>query len=104
VFYDYDELTEITKCRFRSFPVSDDPDDEMADTPSYGIGPNDIFPEELPRFLGLNDDLRAAFDEQHADLFTPDFWTDVQRRIESGETIEILPYRRSRSLTEGLGS
>jgi isocitrate dehydrogenase kinase/phosphatase len=98
VFYDYDELTELTKCRFRRFPHSDDPNDELADTPSYGIGPNDVFPEELPRFLGLTEELRLAFDEQHADLFTPDFWTEVQRRIESGETIEILPYRRSRSI------
>lgn len=98
VFYDYDELTELTRCRFRRFPHSDDPDDVMASTPPYGIGPNDIFPEELPRFLGLHPDLRAAFDEQHADLFTPEFWIGVQRRIESGETIEILPYRRSRSL------
>ncbi len=98
VFYDYDELTELTNCRFRWFPQTDDPDDDMANTPSYGIGPNDIFPEELPRFLGLNDELRTAFDARHADLFTPDFWTEVQRRIESGETIEILPYRKSRAI------
>ncbi len=98
VFYDYDELTELTNCRFRRFPESSDPLDEMADTPSYGIGPNDIFPEELPRFLGLGPDLRAAFDREHADLFEPGFWQGVQRRIRAGETIEILPYRRSRSL------
>ena len=50
VFYDYDELTELTECKFRRFPESDDPYDELAEVPSYGIGPNDIFPEELPRF------------------------------------------------------
>jgi isocitrate dehydrogenase kinase/phosphatase len=98
VFYDYDELTELTNCRFRSFPESSDPLDEMADTPSYGIGPNDIFPEELPRFLGLSPDLRSAFDREHADLFEPAFWEVVQRRILAGETIEIMPYRRSRGL------
>ncbi len=98
VFYDYDEICEITDCKFRRFPVSDDPYDDMADTPAYGVGPNDIFPEELPRFLGLNPHLRAVFDKHHADLFDVDFWQAVQARIDSGEVIEILPYRRSRSL------
>jgi isocitrate dehydrogenase kinase/phosphatase len=98
VFYDYDEICKITDCKFRRFPVSDDPYDDMADTPAYGVGPNDIFPEELPRFLGLSSELRAVFDEHHADLFDIDFWRTVQDRIDSGEVIEILPYRRSRSL------
>jgi isocitrate dehydrogenase kinase/phosphatase len=98
VFYDYDEICKITDCKFRRFPVSDDPFDDMADTPAFGVGPNDIFPEELPRFLGLNPELRAVFDEYHADLFDIDFWQAVQGRIDSGEVIEILPYRRSRSL------
>jgi isocitrate dehydrogenase kinase/phosphatase len=98
VFYDYDEICKITDCKFRRFPVSDDPYDDMSDTPTYGVGPNDIFPEELPRFLGLSPDLRAVFDEHHADLFDVVFWQAVQDRIDSGEVIEILPYRRSRSL------
>jgi isocitrate dehydrogenase kinase/phosphatase len=98
VFYDYDEICKITDCTFRRFPVSDDPYDDMADTPAYGVGPNDIFPEELPRFLGLTRELRRVFDEHHADLFDIDFWQAVQDRINSGEVIEILPYRRSRSL------
>lgn len=98
VFYDYDELTELTACRFRAFPQTADPHDEMAAIPAYGVGPNDIFPEELPRFLGLTPELRSAFDDRHADLFAPEFWQSVQRRIESGETIEILPYRRVSSL------
>ncbi len=98
VFYDYDEIGTITDCVFRRFPETDDPYDDMAETPSYGVGPNDIFPEELPRFLGLRPELRAVFDKHHADLFDTEFWTAVQSRLESGEVIEILPYRRSRSL------
>lgn len=98
VFYDYDELTELTDCRFRSLSELGDADDELSATPMYGIGPNDIFPEELPRFLGLTPELRAAFDEVHADLFKPKFWLGVQNRIKNGETIEILPYRRSRTI------
>ncbi len=98
VFYDYDELRELTECRFRAFPQPSDPADEMSATPIFGVGPNDVFPEELPRFLGLSTELRAMFEDQHGDLFHPEFWVGVQQRIESGETIEILPYSRSRSL------
>lgn len=98
VFYDYDEISDLTSLRFRRFPRSDDPADEMRETPSFGVGPNDVFPEELPRFLGLSAQLRAAFDEHHGDLFDTTFWQGVQKRLVSGEIIEILPYRRSRSL------
>jgi isocitrate dehydrogenase kinase/phosphatase len=98
VFYDYDEIGMLTDYRFRAFPESVDPNDDLAETPTYGVGPRDVFPEELPRFLGLTPTLRSAFDRYHRDLFAPDFWNTIQARIESGETIDILPYVRSRSL------
>lgn len=98
VFYDYDEIGMITEFHFRRFPETDDPYDDLASTPAYGVGPHDVFPEELVRFLGLSPALRAAFAEHHADVFEPEFWTSVQARLRAGETIEILPYRRSRSL------
>ncbi len=98
VFYDYDEIGMITEFHFRRFPETDDPYDDLASTPAYGVGPHDVFPEELVRFLGLSPTLRAAFAEHHADVFEPEFWTSVQARLRAGETIEILPYRRSRSL------
>jgi isocitrate dehydrogenase kinase/phosphatase len=98
VFYDYDELRELTDCHFRSFPELDDPIDEMSATPAFGVGPNDVFPEELPKFLGLSSDLRSVFEEHHGELFDPEFWVGVQQRIRSGETIEILPYTKTRSL------
>ncbi|MEE8456429.1 MAG: bifunctional isocitrate dehydrogenase kinase/phosphatase [Acidimicrobiia bacterium] len=100
VFYDYDEISDLTDCKFRRFPVSDDPFDELSSTPSFGVGPNDIFPEELPRFLGLNAKLRATFDQRHSDLFGVEFWHGVQSRLEAGEIIEILPYRKSRVLQQ----
>ncbi|MCL1593146.1 MAG: bifunctional isocitrate dehydrogenase kinase/phosphatase [Actinomycetia bacterium] len=98
VFYDYDEICKLTDCTFRRFPETDDPYDDMSETPSFGVGPNDIFPEELPRFLGLRPELRIEFDRYHADLFDIVFWNRVKARIETGEIIEILPYRRSRAL------
>ncbi|MDJ0955192.1 MAG: bifunctional isocitrate dehydrogenase kinase/phosphatase, partial [Acidimicrobiia bacterium] len=98
VFYDYDEIGLITDLHFRKFPESDDPYDDMSSTPAFGVGPNDVFPEELARFLGLEPSLRKAFMERHSDLFETDFWVGIQRRLESGETIDIRPYKRSRAL------
>ena len=101
VFYDYDEIGMLTDYHFRRFPTPADPMDDLAETPAFGVGPHDVFPEELIRFLGLGPELRATFEAYHGDLFDPDFWTGVQARLEAGETIEILPYRRSRSLEVG---
>lgn len=98
VFYDYDEISELTDLRFRRFPSSNDHFDELSSTATFGVGPNDIFPEELPRFLGLSRQLRSTFDESHGDLFDVTFWQGVQERLEAGEIIEILPYRRARTL------
>ena len=48
-------------------------EDELASEPWFQVGPDDIFPEELKRFLGLTGDLRDAFLEavsrgrQHAE-------------------------------------
>jgi isocitrate dehydrogenase kinase/phosphatase len=98
VFYDYDELTLLTKCNFRTMPVSDDPYDDMADTPSFGVGENDIFPEEFRSFLGVGPDLRDAFESAHTDIYDAGYWRRIQDRLKSGEPIEIRPYSRKRLL------
>lgn len=91
VFYDYDEIALMTDCVFRSFPEPA-PGDEMADVPMWGVGPNDIFPEEFERFLGLPADMREVFKQHHADLFTAEWWQEIQARVRAGELIEIPPY------------
>jgi len=59
---------------------------------------NDVFPEEFPNFLRLPEPARAALLEQHADLFHPDFWRSVQRKIREGEIPEVFPYPPERRL------
>ncbi len=93
VFYDYDELTLLREVNVRDLPTTDDPFDEMSDQPWFGVGPDDIFPEEFRRFLGLPRHLREVFEEHHDDLFDPAAWRATQARIAAGELIEILPYR-----------
>src|SRR5690606_15157248 len=51
VFYDYDEICFLTEVNFRYIPEPRYPEDEMASEPWYSVGPNDVFPEEFPRFL-----------------------------------------------------
>ncbi|MFP5333465.1 MAG: bifunctional isocitrate dehydrogenase kinase/phosphatase [Acidimicrobiia bacterium] len=93
VFYDYDELQTLAECRFRHLPEPEDPLDAMSAEPWFPVGPDDIFPEEFRRFLGLNDRLAEVFESKHADVFDPDTWKAWQRRVERGERMEIFAYR-----------
>ncbi len=92
VFYDYDELALITECRFRKIPPSRSYEDEMAAEPWFKVGPDDVFPEEFSRFLGLPDRLQQVFMDHHAELLDSGFWKGVQERILAGEPIHIFPY------------
>jgi len=101
VFYDYDELCLLSICNFRVMPQSRSYDDELSVEPWFGIGENDIFPEELRKFLGLQGVLREVFLEHHGDLFDVRFWHQIQSRISGGETIDIFPYEQSKRLAHG---
>jgi len=102
VFYDYDELSRVSDCNFREMPETREPDQEMSADPWFGVGDNDVFPEEFPNFLGIRGELRSVLNQHHEDLFGVRFWRRVQDRIESGEVIEIFPYERSRRLGAGV--
>jgi len=92
VFYDYDELCLLEQCRFRRLPPSRVPEDEMEAEPWFGVGEDDVFPEEFRRFLGMGDTLRATFERYHSDLFTVDFWKGLQERHRAGDLVDVFPY------------
>jgi isocitrate dehydrogenase kinase/phosphatase len=100
VFYDYDELVDLTDCNFRDLPEPQTIEQEMAAEPWYTVRDNDIFPEEFPRFLGLPEPARRVFNQQHGDLFTPRYWREVQARIRAGDYPEVFPYAASCRLPE----
>ncbi|GAB4423527.1 MAG: bifunctional isocitrate dehydrogenase kinase/phosphatase [Anaerolineae bacterium] len=100
VFYDYDELTLLTDCRFRKMPQARNLEDELFAEGWFTPGENDIFPEEFAHFLGLPDDLHAVFVEHHADLFDYKYWRGIQRRLKDGELIHIFPYSRRLRLNQ----
>ena len=96
IFYDYDELERITDCVFRDLPAGGDED--MAEDPSFYVGPHDIFPEEFLPFLGLRGRVRESFLQAHGDLLTARWWRDVQERLRGGEIVDIYPYREDQRL------
>ena len=98
VFYDYDELCFLTDCNFRELPQAKTYEEEMSAEPWFSVRENDIFPEEFPNFLRLPEPAHAALLEQHADLFHPDFWRSVQRKLREGEIPEVFPYPPERRL------
>lgn len=94
VFYDYDEIQPLTDCSFRKIPEPRNEAEEMASTPWYSVGPNDIFPEEFSLFFSGNQRARKEFDQQHSDIYEASFWKGLQDQIHSGYVEDFFPYRR----------
>ncbi|MCA9934789.1 MAG: bifunctional isocitrate dehydrogenase kinase/phosphatase [Anaerolineales bacterium] len=98
VFYDYDELTWLTDCRFRKMPKARHFDDELAAAPWFTVDENDVFPEEFEHFLGMPGPLREVFMAHHADLLDVAFWRSYQERHRARDVIHFYPYRQERRL------
>jgi isocitrate dehydrogenase kinase/phosphatase len=96
IFYDYDELCQVTDCRFRDVPQASNDDDEMRGETWYYVADNDVFPETFINFLAFDDSQRAAFMRVHGDILTADFWRQLQERIKAEEVLEVLPYAHRR--------
>jgi len=95
VFYDYDEIEYMTYCNFRSIPPAPNPEAEMSSEPWYSVARNDVFPEEFGTFLLGNPDTRRIFMKHHADLLTPDFWLNTQKKIVEGQVPDFFPYTQT---------
>lgn len=96
VFYDYDEITYLTDCRFRRIPEAPYPEFELSDEPWYSVSPNDLFPEEWATFLFPDPELRRLFCDEHAELLEPEFWIEQQARIRTGRVEDVFPYPAAR--------
>lgn len=88
IFYDYDEICYMSERNFRALPQSDDP--YAIDTLS--VAPNDVFPEQFEHFIVGKRELKAIFKQLHADLFTPEYWQNVQKQVANGDIIHVIPY------------
>jgi len=86
IFYDYDELCLVTECRFRELPEDDGHGE------SFYVGPSDVFPEQFPRFLGMDAAQRAALLDAHGEIFTVRWWQAMQQRLLAGSVVDVPPY------------
>jgi len=98
IFYDYDELSTVTECHFRTMPQTSDTDDELAAEPWFSVGEHDVFPEEFAPFLVPPGPLRDVFMSTHAELLDPAWWRAIQDRLRAGEIFDTYPYREERRL------
>lgn len=96
IFYDYDELCQVTDCHFRDMPQATNEEDEMRSESWFYVADNDVFPETFLAFLGFDEHLKQAFLAMHGEILTADFWRHVQQRHRGGELMEVLPYHPHR--------
>jgi isocitrate dehydrogenase kinase/phosphatase len=101
IFYDYDELCQVTDCVFRDVPQATNDEDEMRGEAWFYVGESDVFPETFIRFLGFDDSQRAALLRLHGEILTAAFWRGVQQRLREGEVVEVLPYHPHRVRVAG---
>ncbi len=92
VFYDYDEICRLSECNFRRLSRPSSYDDETAGEPWFSVGPNDVFPEELPTFLFADAKSRDLFLELHGDLADPGFWIAKEEETRKGFQEDLFPY------------
>jgi isocitrate dehydrogenase kinase/phosphatase len=96
IFYDYDELCQVTDCTFRDLPQATNPEDEMRGEAWFYVAESDVFPETFINFLSFDDAQRAALLRVHGEILTAAFWRGVQERLREGELLEVLPYQPHR--------
>jgi len=78
IFYDYDELCQVTDCRFREMPRPHNEEDEFRGETWFYVADKDVFPETFLNFLAFNDAQQALFRRTHGDLLAADFWRSIQ--------------------------
>jgi isocitrate dehydrogenase kinase/phosphatase len=96
IFYDYDELCQVTDCNFRDLPQATHEEDEMRGEAWFYVADNDVFPETFISFLGFDERLKELFLRVHGEILTASFWRQVQARHKGGELMEVLPYHPHR--------
>lgn len=92
VFYDYDELRLVTECRFRAIPEAGDEVMDMSDEPWFPVEAGDVFPEQFPAFMGLDNTRLQYFRASHEALFDYRWWRAVQNEIRKDGSDRYLPY------------
>lgn len=98
VFYDYDEICFLTDCKFRLKPEPRSHEEEFSSETWFTVGEHDVFPEEFRAFmLPPKRELHKSFLKAHSDLFTVEFWKNMQDQHITGKVIDVFPYQRRKT-------
>jgi len=81
IFYDYDELCEVSDCVFRDYPTPSSEEEETSAEPWFYVGPHDVFPEQWLPFLAIPAPLREVFLRHHGELLTAAWWRGAQQQL-----------------------
>jgi len=98
VFYDYDEITLMSKPNFRKIPEPKTHEQEMASEPWYYVGPDDVFPEEFKYFMFPSPKMKQIFNRNYNKLLDADYWCSIQKRIEAEGVKNYYPYGEERRM------
>lgn len=92
VFYDYDEITLVTDCRFLEL-LKPKYEEQMWDMETWDVVyQNDVFPEEWKKFLLPEGPLRMVFRQHHAEIFEVSFWNKWKDFHFQGNFVDLQPY------------
>jgi isocitrate dehydrogenase kinase/phosphatase len=58
----------------------------------YYVAPNDVFPAQFLRFLGLPPVLAQALQQAHGDIFDVAWWQRLQAAQASGALADVAPF------------
>ena len=103
VFYDYDEITLMSKPVFRKIPKSRTYEEEMASEPWYHVGQNDVFPEEFKYFMLPNKFMKETFNKHYKKLLDAKYWTSIQEKIQKNGVMDYYPYGTEKRMCEIYG-
>ncbi len=95
--FDYDAVEKLTDVKIRTNRDLEHGEDSP---PEWFYETGIVFlPEEMEAGLRIHDrSARRYFRKHNADLLSPDYWWDVQRRLEQGEVISLELYPEDRRL------
>ena len=98
VFYDYDEITLMSKPNFRKIPEPKTYEQEMASEPWYYVAHDDVFPEEFKYFMFPNLKMKKMFNRNYKKLLDADYWCSIQKKIEKNVVMDYYPYGQEKRM------